>query len=201
MSVVRLAAFVSSRPAIVLAAFLACCMLPQTAAADDPAVEFMKQVSRELIAAAKSRSPQAFADTVNRHGHVRAIGLYALGNYKQQLQPAERESYYAGMVRFIAKYAASASQTYQVSHAEIFGPAKRTDRGIFVESRVHIKDGSSYDVQWVLMPQGNTFKVRDAQISVLGMQQSAVQSLKDLFEKYIGDNGGRVQALMVALNR
>jgi phospholipid transport system substrate-binding protein len=180
--------------------FLACSALmpaQQARALDDPAVEFMKQVSRDLIAAAKSGSAQAFAEVVNRYSHVQAIGLYALGSYKPQLLPADRATYYGGMVRFIARYAATEAQKYQVSHAQIFGPAQRTDRGVFVDSRVFLKDGSTYDVQWMLIPQGNTFRVRDAQVMSFWM----TPFLKDLFEKYIGENGGRLQALMVALNR
>lgn len=202
MSVSAFTAFLRLRgAAALLAALLACLAFvfgPQRAQAlDDPAVEFMKQVSRDLIAAAKSGSAQAFADAVNRYGHVQAIGLYALGSYKPQLQPADRASYYSGMVRFIARYAAAEAQKYQISHTQIFGPAQRTDRGVFVDSRVHLKDGTTYDVQWMLVPQGNTFRIRDAQVMSFWM----TPFLKDLFEKYIGENGGRVQALMVALNR
>lgn len=181
-----------------LAAVFACGLFTHRAAAlDDPAVEFMKQVSRDLIAAGKSRSIQGFVDAINRYGHVPAIGNYALGTYKPQLQPADRSTYYAGVARFIARYAATESQKYQVSHAEIFGPAQRTERGVFVDSRVHLKDGSTYDVQWMLIPQGNTFRVRDAQVMTFWM----TPFLKDRFESYIGENGGRVQALMLALNR
>lgn len=186
------------RGAILLAAVIASCAFAHRAAAvEDPAVEFMKQVSRELIAAAKTRSVQGFVDAINRYGHVPAIGLYALGSYKPQLQAAERSIYYAGMVRFIARYAAAESQKYQVARAEIFGPPQRTERGVFVDSRVHLRDGSTYDVQWMLVPHGTTFRVRDAQV----MSFWLTPFLKDMFEKYIGENGGRVQALMLALNR
>lgn len=167
------------------------------ARADESPVEFMQKVSRELIAAAKSGSPQVFAEALNKYGHVPAIGNFALGTFKPQLQAADRTTYYNGMVRFISRYAANAAQTYVVTTAEIFGPAQRTDKGIYVDSRIHFADGSTYDVQWTLMPQGGSYKVVDANV----LSISLVNQLKDLFENYIKDNGGTVKALMVALNR
>jgi phospholipid transport system substrate-binding protein len=199
MSVSDFSACLRARGGSVLIAIIlawALLITPERAAAED-AVEFMKHASRDLIAAARSGSPKAFEDAINRYGHVPAIGLYALGSYKPQLQASERSIYYAGMVRWIAKYAAGESRKYEVSHAEILGPPQRTERGVFVDSRVHLKDGSTYDVQWMLIPQGNTFRIRDAQVMTFWM----TPFLKDLFEKYIAENGGRVQALMIALNR
>jgi phospholipid transport system substrate-binding protein len=163
----------------------------------EPAVEFMKQVSRDLIAAAKTGSQQAFADAIQKYGHVPAIGHYALGNYGRQLRPNDRQSYYAGMVRFLARYAASVSPNHPVSHAEILSPAVREDNVVYVDSRVHFESGSTYEVRWMLVPQGRSFRVRDAQ--VFGFWMSPF--LKRMFEDYIGQNGGNLRALLTALRR
>lgn len=170
---------------------------PAPARADDAAVEFMQRVAKDLQVAARSNSAQAFADAINKHGHVPAIGLYALGTFKPRLQPADRAIYYSGMVRFLARYAASKSQKYAFSHAEIKGPSSRTDAGVFVESRVHLRDGSSYDVRWQLFPQGNAYRIRDAEVLTFWLSPF----LKNFFETYISDNGGDPKALIVALNR
>ena len=167
------------------------------ASAQEPAVEFMKQASRELIAAAKSGNPQDFIEVIQKRGHVPAIGLYALGNYKVHLKATDRSTYYGGMVRFIARYAATEAPKYAVSHAEIMSPPIREGVGLYVDSRVHLKSGTSYDVRWLLVPQGNSFRIRDAQ--VLGFWMSPF--LKNLFEAYIGENGGNPRALVIALNR
>ena len=165
--------------------------------AAEPAIEFMKQASRDLIAAAKSGSEQAFSDAVQKYGHVPAIGLYALGNYKLQLQPAERTSYYAGMVRFIARYAAAEAPKYAVSTAEILSPPVREDKSLYVDTRIYLKDGQTYEVRWLLIPQGDSFRIRDAQ--VMGFWMSPF--LKTLFENYVAENGGNPRALVMALNR
>jgi phospholipid transport system substrate-binding protein len=185
------------RSCAILSAVLSAVLLISPARAAEPAIEFMKQVSRDLIAAARSGSQQAFADAIQKYGHVPAIGLYALGEYKPQLQPAERNTYYSGMVRFLARYAAAEAPKYGVSHAEVLSPPVRDDKGLFVDTRIHLKSGTSYDVRWMLVPHGSGFRVRDAQ--VLGFWISPF--LKKLFEDYIGENGGRVGALVTALSR
>jgi phospholipid transport system substrate-binding protein len=185
---------------LALVCLLALTSVQAAAQSEDP-VEFMKKVARDLIAASRTGSPQAFSDALNKYGHVPAIGLDALGRFKPQLQPAERTPYYQGMVRFISRYAATESQKYPPSHAEILGPAQRTDKGVIVDSRVVLRDGSVYEVQWLLQPQGGSYRVRDAKVTVLMAEYWLSPFLKDLFEKYIAENGGRVQALMIALNR
>ncbi len=167
------------------------------ARASEPAVEFMKQTARELIAASRTGSQRDFMEVIQNRGHIPAIGLYALGDYKAHLQASDRETYYGGMVRFIARYAATESPKYPVSHAEILSPVVREGDGVYVDSRVHLQNGTVYDVRWLLIPQGKSFRVRDAQ--VMGFWMSPF--LKNLFESYIGENGGNPQALVIALNR
>ena len=163
----------------------------------DPAVEYMKQAAKDLIAAARTGSQRDFMEVVQNRGHVPAIGNYALGNYQGQLRASDQKTYYEGMVRFIARYAASEAPKYVVSHAEILTPVTRESSGVYVDSRVHLQNGTVYDVRWLLVPQGNSFRIRDAQ--VLGFWMSPF--LKNLFENYIGENGGNPQALVIALNR
>lgn len=170
---------------------------PANASSDADAIEFMKETARELIAAARSGSQRDFMEVIQKRGHVPAIGLYALGNYKAQLPASHWDTYYGGMVRFIARYASNEAPKYPVSHAEILSPVVREGDAIYVDSRVHLQNGSVYDVRWLLVPQGKSFRVRDAQ--VMGFWMSPF--LKNLFESYIGENGGDPQALVIALSR
>ena len=192
------AAFCRRRHSLIsLVSALALLFIAAPANASDPAVEYMKQAARDLIAAAKSGSQRDFMEVVQNRGHVSAIGNYALGNYKGQLRASDQKTYFEGMVRFIARYAAAEAPKYVVSHAEILSPVIREQTGVYVDSRVHLENGSVYDVRWLLVPQGNSFRIRDAQ--VLGFWMSPF--LKNLFESYIGENGGNPQALVIALNR
>src|SRR5262245_35912921 len=58
---------------------------PLPAAAADPAVKFMAQVGRELMAASRTRSPGVMASVIQRYGDVSYIGLYSLGSYRSQV--------------------------------------------------------------------------------------------------------------------
>jgi phospholipid transport system substrate-binding protein len=163
----------------------------------DPAVAFMQRVAKDLISAAKAQSPDQFRKAIETHGHYRDIAHFALGDYRPKLSSGDRTSYYNGMLRFIARYAANEAQKYPVSHAEIFGPATHTTQGVYVDSRVHMADGTTYDVRWLLIPRGRTFMVRDAQVLTFWM----TPFLRDLFVKYITENNGQVKALVLALNQ
>ena len=204
MSIVRFAT-VLLRPAPSL--LFALCLMAvgligqgQRARAEDAAVDYVKRVARELIAANHAGSMQGFTTAFNNHAHVQAIGTYALGSYRPNLKPTDRDSYFAGMIRFISRYAASESQKYQVNTIQVIGPASRTSSGVVVDSKVIMRDGQSYDVQWLLQPANGGYKIRDAKVQVLLGDYWMTPFLKDLFEKYIADNGS-VQALVVALNR
>jgi ABC-type transporter MlaC component len=167
------------------------------ARAADPAVIFMAQVGKELMAAARTRSAGAMAGAVERHADLTQIGLYSLGEYRSRLPQEERPSYFTGMARFIGRYAAAESPKYQVARVEWANQSVRSGSGVMVDSRVIMADGSGYDVRWALTKYGGSYKVRDAM--VLGFWMTPF--LKSLFEDYIAKNGGNPRALTAALNR
>ncbi len=167
------------------------------ARAGDPAVIFMAQVGKELMAAARTRSPGAMASVVERHADVTQIGLFSLGEYRNRLPQEERPSYFSGMARFIGRYAANESPKYPLARVEWANQSVRSGSGVMVDSRIVLADGSAYDVRWALTRHGTGFKVRDAM--VLGFWMTPF--LKNLFEDYIAKNGGNPRALTAALNR
>ncbi|MFN3744855.1 MAG: ABC transporter substrate-binding protein [Hyphomicrobiaceae bacterium] len=163
----------------------------------DPAVVFMEQVARDLLAGARTQSPILLSNAVKRYGDVSYIGQYSLGTYRAKLSQADRPTYLNGMVRFIGRYAASQVPKYPVVKYEIMSPSIQGGSGIMVDSRVTLRDGSSYDVRWLLVKVGNTYRVRDAMVYGFWV----TPFLKQLFETYIGEQGGDVKALVVVLNR
>jgi phospholipid transport system substrate-binding protein len=172
-------------------------MAAAPARAADPAVIFMAQVGKELMAAARTRSAGAMAGAVERHADLTQIGLYSLGEYRARLPEGERPSYFTGMARFIGRYAAAESPKYQVARVEWANQSVRSGSGVMLDSRIVMADGSGYDVRWALTRHGGSFKVRDAM--VLGFWMTPF--LKSLFEDYIAKNGGNPRALAAALNR
>jgi phospholipid transport system substrate-binding protein len=170
---------------------------PRPAAAADPAVKFMAQVGRELMAAARTRSPGVMASVIQRYGDVSYIGLYSLGSYRSQLSVADRVNYYGGMVRFISRYAVTEAPKYPVARVEWADQSIRGANGIMLDSKVVLEDGSAYEVRWLLTKIGDSYKVRDAMVVGFWM----TPFLKKLFEDYIAQNGGNASALVTALNR
>lgn len=170
---------------------------PPGGARAEGAAVFMQRVANQLVAASRSGSASEFAAALRSHGDLPSIGLYALGSYRSRLSAAERPNFYAAMTSWIARYVASKVPEYPVVSAVILGQTEETRNGAYVDSRVTVKDGTTYDVRWWLVRRGSTFKVGDA--IVLGF--SARDQLKSLFENYLAENGGNPRALTIALNR
>lgn len=167
------------------------------AAAGDSAVLYMERVSKELMSAARTRSPQAMQLAVARHGDVAQIGFYALGDYRARLDTTDREPYLNGMTRFIGRYAANEAPKYPVASVRFAQESRRAKYGLMVDSTITLQDGTSYDVAWMLTKIGTSYRVRDAQAMGFWM----TPFLKKLFEDYIAQNGGNVKSLVAVLQR
>ncbi|MGD9784539.1 MAG: ABC transporter substrate-binding protein [Hyphomicrobiaceae bacterium] len=183
--------------ALALGVLAALACLPNGAVAAEQPAKYMQRVGKQLVVASRSRSESAFADAVRSHSDYTSIGLYSLGSYSRRLDRADRPSYFTGMINFIARYAAKEAPKYPVANFVVTGQTEETRTGAYVDSRVTLRDGTTYDVRWLLVRRGSSYKVRDAQ--VLGFWMSPF--LKNLFEDYITNNGGNPRALVVALSR
>jgi phospholipid transport system substrate-binding protein len=188
----RMAKALALGPGIIVAWLL----LAMPAQASESAVAFMNKVARELLIASRSRSPAAIASVIHRYGDTGFIGNYSLGSYRGKLSPEDRPGYINGMVRFIGRYTATEAPKYPVARYEILS-AMQGGSGPMVDSRITLRDGSTYDVRWLLSRYGGTYRVRDAMVYGFWM----TPFLKRLFEDYIAQNGGNVKALVAVLSR
>lgn len=166
------------------------------AKAESPAA-YMKRVGNELLAASRSGDAGQFAMVLNSNADIPSIGLKALGGYARSLPRSDRPIYYNGMINFIARYAAKEAPKYPVARFIVTAQSKEEARGYYVDSRITLASGDAYDVRWLIVRRGKTYKVRDAQ--VIGFWMTSF--LDNLFQSYISDNGGNPKALVVALNR
>lgn len=167
-----------------------------SAAAETPA-GYMQRVANQLIEAQKSGTEGDFATVIRSHADVPTIALTALGSYAQSLNKSDRPAYYAGMINFISRYAAKEAPKYPVLRAIMVGQTKETAGGIYVDSRISLRSGETYDVRWRIVRRGSVFKVRDAEI--IGFEMTSF--LNNLFQNYISENGGNPRTLVIALNR
>lgn len=173
-----------------------CGFLAGPAAAEHPAT-FMQRVANELVAAGRSNNPTLFAATIRRHADVPTLGISSLGTYAARMPKQDRPAYFNGMIKFMSNYASKEAPKYPVARAIVLGATEETASGAHIDTRVELRDGTTYDVRWLVVRRGDGWKVRDAQ--VLGFWMSPF--MKNLFENYISENGGNPQALIVALNR
>lgn len=183
--------------ATALAAMTLTLAVATAAPSGDPAVQYMERVSKDLLSAARSRSPQAMQLAVSRHGDVAQIGFYALGDYRARLDNGDREPYLNGMARFIGRYAANEAPKYPVARVSFNPESRRAKYGLMVDSTITMQDGTTYDVAWMLSKVGASYRVRDAQAMGFWM----TPFLKKLFEDYIAQNGGNVKSLVAVLQR
>jgi phospholipid transport system substrate-binding protein len=158
---------------------------------------FMKRVGNELLAASRSGSSAQFAMVLNSNADIPSIGISALGEYARSLPKNDRPIYYNGMINFIARYASKEAPKYPVARFIVTAQSKEDARGTYVDSRITLASGDGYDVRWLVVKRGTTYKVRDAQ--VIGFWMTSF--LDNLFQSFISDNGGNPKALVVALNR
>lgn len=184
---------VSLRTIIAAATF---CLTVVQAHAETPAA-YMQRVANELMAASRTGSASAMAAVIRAHADIPSIGLTALGDYREKLSQADRPAYYNGMVNFIARYGAKEAPKYPIGKAVMVGQSQANSVTSYVDSRVTLRDGSSYDVRWVINKRGSTYKVRDAEL--IGYRMS--NFLDTLFQNYIGENGGNPRNLVIALNK
>ena len=167
-----------------------------SASAESPAT-YMQRVQNELIAAQRAGSVSAFSAVLRRHMAVSSIGLTALGPHASALPKPERPAFYNGMISFISKYSAKEGPKYPVASAVVVGQSQETAGGATVDSRLTLRSGDAYDIRWKLVRDGQSFKVRDAQ--VVGFWMTSF--LDNLFQTYISENGNNPRALVMALNR
>ena len=175
---------------------LAIVAMSAAAQAETPA-GYMKRVGNELLAASRSGSSAQFAMVLNANADVPSIGLNALGDYARVLPRDQRPVYYNGMINFIARYASKEAPKYPVARFIVTGQADEEARGTYVDSRITLSTGETYDIRWLVVKREQTYKVRDAQ--VIGFWMTSF--LDNLFQNFISENGGNPKALVVALNR
>lgn len=171
-------------------------LAPTAARAEAPAA-YMQRVQNDLIAAQRAGSVSAFSNVLRKHMAVSPIGLTALGPHAATLPKADRPAFYNGMINFISKYSAKEAPKYPVASAVVTGQSAETAGGATVDSKITLRSGESYDIRWKLVREGQSFKVRDAQ--VVGFWMTSF--LDNLFQNYITENGNNPRALVMALNR
>ena len=165
-------------------------------AADHPALKYMRQVAKDLLAANRQGTVASFLRAIQRHADVPEIAIYSLGQYKASLPKGQRDLYYRGVATFMSRYFADQSREYRLAKYDL-GEARSDDKDVLISSKVYLISGATYSVTWRLSPRGKSYKVTDAK--VLGF--SLVYMQRNLFTSFLSKRNGDIGQLVAALNR
>ena len=185
---------ISRRGALTLLAGIG--IWPRAAAAEHPALGYMRSAARDLLNANRQGTVSAFRDAIAKNADVAAIADYSLGQYKSKLSAAQRGGYYAGVQTFMAHYFADQSREYRIAKYEI-GEASKEGDDVLVDSKVFLLSGQTYNVQWRLSWRRGRYVLAD--VKVLGF--SLVYMQRGLFTSFISKRNGDIAQLISALNR
>jgi phospholipid transport system substrate-binding protein len=179
----------------ILTGFFAAFASPAFSAGDHASVTYMKQVSKDLIAAHRQGTVPAFMRVVQRHADVPEISQHALGKYSSNLQSAQRPRYQKSVATYMARYFALQTREYTVAKCEVGEATVDKNKNVIVASKVYLMTGQVYNVSWKLVWRGGRYKVRD--VSVLGFWLTNFQ--RSDFTDFLAKRDGNINQLITAL--
>lgn len=162
-----------------------------------PAVKQMEKVADELIKAQRTGTISGFSNVIRRHADVPEIANFSLGRYRSKLPKSKRSAYYRGVQRFMARYFANNSKKYRVVKAIINPTVTPNGKDVYVDTKVKLQSGATYNVRWRLAKRRGRYKITDVKVLVF----SLVTQQRALFYNFLSKKKGDVNALVFALNR
>ena len=156
-----------------------------TLAADCPAASVVRNAGVAFMGAARQGSANAFASALARHTDVKAISVFALGQYRNGLPSDRQREYVKNTHSYMAQFLLDNATPFRSSRELII----ETCNGNFVETSL---DGQSR-MLWRL----SGGRIRDVRVGGVWL---AIQ-LRSKFTGIIRRNHGDVDALLAFLRR
>ncbi len=175
--------------------FLSLATLVAPARAEHPSIAFMNQMGKDLLHAHRLGTVSAFLRVIQRYADVQGISEYSLGDYK--VAGGQKPTYVRGVANFMSRYFAEQSRSYPVAKFEVGEATVDSNKDIFVDTRIFMMAGQTYNVSWRLAWVNGQYKVADAKF--LGFSMTYQQ--RSLFTSFIGKHNDDVGQLIIALNR
>lgn len=168
---------------------------PAGAAEEHPAVGFVRQVAKELLAAHRQGTTPAFLRVIQRYADVPEIAEYSLGKYSDKLQNTQKPRYHRAVATYMARVLSMGSRDYTVSKYEVGAANPGKDKEVVVTSRVYLVTGQTYTVGWNLVMRGGKYKVRDIRV-ILWLIPQQKSEFVSFLNKYNGDINRLILALL-----
>jgi phospholipid transport system substrate-binding protein len=154
-------------------------------AASCPAAGAVMNAGEAFIGAARRGSASAFASALARHTDVRAVAMFALGQYRKELPPARQREYLNNAQNYMARFLLGHSKPFRSSRDLMV----ETCNGNLVETSL----GGRSRMLWRLAGG----RVRDVRVSGVWL---AIQ-LRSKFTGILRQNHGDMDALLAFLRR
>ncbi len=165
-------------------------------ASGDAVADYMNEIRGPLLRAAQSASRGSFRRVIRSYADIAGIAIYSLGSYSEGLARSQRTEYYNGVVRYMSHYFSSMAEEYRVENAGVTGESWQEGDSYFINTRIYLESGTTYNVRWELIKDGSSYKIKN--VRVLGFWLAWFQ--RQQFQDFISSRGGSVNALVTALN-
>ena len=156
------------------------CLTGPSFAASCPVADTVRNAGSALMVAARQSSAPAFDSVLARYADVNAIALFALGQYRGALPPAQRAEYVKNTERYITRFLVENSGAFKNS------------QNLTIDSCDGGLAGTSLNGQSRMLWRLSGGRIRDVQVSGvwLGLE------LRSKFTEILRRNGGNVDALL-----
>lgn len=166
------------------------------------ATQFIKQAGAQL--AAELNAPGSVAEKrpalvafMNKVVDVDEVGQFCLGRYWQVATPAQRQEYLKLFRVALTNAVVTRLGSYQGGVGLTVGRADPLADGVHVATRITRPGSAPYDVTWVVGGTDAAPKIVD----VIAEGVSLRQTQRSDYASYLQRHGGKVQALIAALQR
>lgn len=171
------------------------------AAAADPAAVITSLGNQALEVLGKNVDPDRrvarFRQLFSQDFDVPGIARFVLGRYWRLATPAQQQEFVRVFTDYIAIAYSERLSEYSGEKLRVTGSRPGPD-GALVSSEIVRPNGQPpAHVEWVLTPQGGTYKISD--VIVEGVSMAVTQ--RSEFASVIQRNGGQVQGLITALRQ
>jgi ABC-type transporter MlaC component len=172
-------------------AMLVMLITPAEASAGCAASGFITAAGGAFDRAARGGSAEAFSSAAERYTDVRAIGRFALGNFRPQLPSARQEEYFRLVRHFMGVFMAAHSQRMQVGSLQIVDCSG--GGAISVTART----SSGQKIMFRLYQAGGSYRISDVNVQSVWL----AQQLRSVFVGTIRNNNDDIGALFTYLKR
>jgi ABC-type transporter MlaC component len=159
----------------------------QLALADTPQEQFVKNVSRQIIALANSGGSKAslrkrFSSLISRYSDARGVAMLALGTYRGQLPAGRKDEFVRLVVQYIAAFFVYYIDEFRGTALEIKSSAAQ-GKLTLVDTRIT----NAGPVRWRISGGGGGYRVQDINVRAVWLSLQLKQRFTDVLKRNKGD--------------